>query len=130
MNPGLKPEPWKILINELWKVTSLESDFSCTNIYKKFREVTEWYQKSEIDNRAQAHKIKQYEQLILKGYAENFENRKKLVDTKISKIEQTYANLDEKTMNTNKKLAENIESLLILNSRLNETISQQERIDL
>ena len=78
---------------------------------------------------AQAHKIKQYEQLILKGYAENFETRTKLVDTKISKIEKDYANLDEKTMNSNKKLAEKIEALLILNARLNETISQQERID-
>ena len=107
----------------------LESEFSCTNIYKKFREVTEWYQKSEIDNMAQAHKIKQYEQLILKGYAENFETRTKLVDTKISKIEQTYADLDEKTINNNKKLAEKIDALLVLNARLNETISQQERID-
>lgn len=78
---------------------------------------------------AQAHKIKQYEQLIMKGFAENFETRTKLVDTKISEIEKNSANLDVETKNNNVKLTQQIESLLKLISRLNETISQQERID-
>lgn len=78
---------------------------------------------------AQAHKIKQYEQLILKGYAENFETRTKFVDAKISEIVQNSANLNVETKNNNMKLTQQIESLLNLISQLNETISQQERID-
>jgi len=69
------------------------SEFSCTNIYKKFREVTEWYQKAQIENMEQSQKIKQYEQLILKGYTENFETRKSLVDFEIDNLKANGKNL-------------------------------------
>ena len=65
----------------------------CTNIYKKFREVTELYQKAQIENMELSRKIKQYEQLILKGYTEKFESRKSLVDSEIDNLKANEENL-------------------------------------
>ena len=41
----------------------------------------------------QSQKIKQYEQLILKGYTENFETRKSLVDFEIDNLKANGKNL-------------------------------------
>ena len=40
-----------------------------------------------------SQKIKQYEQLILKGYTENFESRKSLVDFEIENLKANEKNL-------------------------------------
>ena len=55
--------------------------------------MTEWYQKAQIENMVLSQKIKQYEQLILKGYTENFESRKSLVDFEIDNLKANEKNL-------------------------------------